>query len=124
MSERCLHYCRDRRNKLDGLRMSGLEMGETEIDRSENSGEETTSSHHMPLLLLFFVASGCAALIYEVVWFDLLRLVIGASSISAGSTASSSFRTWPMRRFISTARRRPRSWKSRRPGRSPSSSPP
>jgi len=57
-------------------------MYETESDRSESSGEETTSGHPMPLLLLFFVASGCAALIYEVVWFDLLRLVVGASSIS------------------------------------------
>ena len=82
MGERCLHYRRDRSDKLGGSRVSGLEMDETEIDLSENSGVETTSSHQMPLLLLFFVASGCAALIYEVVWFDLLRLVVGASSIS------------------------------------------
>jgi spermidine synthase len=33
-------------------------------------------------LLLFFVASGCAALIYEVVWFHMLRLVVGASAVS------------------------------------------
>ena len=36
----------------------------------------------LPFLLLLFVASGCAALIYEVVWFQLLQLVIGSSSIS------------------------------------------
>lgn len=36
-----------------------------------------------PLLLLFF-ASGCAALIYETVWFHLVQLVVGASSISVG----------------------------------------
>ncbi len=35
----------------------------------------------LPLLLLFFL-SGCAALIYEVVWFQLLELVIGSSAIS------------------------------------------
>ncbi len=35
----------------------------------------------LPLLLLFF-ASGCAALIYELVWFHLVQLVVGASSIS------------------------------------------
>ena len=35
-----------------------------------------------PALLLLFVGSGCAALIYEVVWFHLLRLVIGTSAIS------------------------------------------
>ncbi len=34
------------------------------------------------LLSLLFVASGCAALIYELVWFHVLRLVIGSSSIS------------------------------------------
>jgi hypothetical protein len=33
-------------------------------------------------LLLLFAGSGCAALIYEVVWFQLLQLVIGSSAIS------------------------------------------
>jgi hypothetical protein len=37
-----------------------------------------------PLLLLLFAASGCAALIYEIVWFQLLQLVLGSSSISLG----------------------------------------
>ena len=36
----------------------------------------------LPFLLLLFVASGCAALIYEVVWFQLLQLVIGSSAVS------------------------------------------
>src|SRR5690606_28035114 len=36
-----------------------------------------------PLLALLF-ASGCAALIYQVVWFQLLGLVIGASAPSVG----------------------------------------
>src|SRR5579885_2970838 len=39
---------------------------------------------HLPLLLALFVGSGCAALIYEVVWFQLLQLVIGASALSLG----------------------------------------
>ena len=38
----------------------------------------------LPLLLLLFVGSGCAALIYEIVWFQLLELVIGSSAISLG----------------------------------------
>jgi spermidine synthase len=38
----------------------------------------------MPALLLLFVGSGCAALIYEIVWFQLLQLVIGSSAISLG----------------------------------------
>jgi len=36
----------------------------------------------MPRLLVLFFASGCAALIYETVWFYLVQLVVGASSIS------------------------------------------
>src|SRR5689334_23490348 len=36
----------------------------------------------MPVLLLLFAASGCAALIYEVVWLQLLELVIGATAVS------------------------------------------
>ncbi len=36
----------------------------------------------MARLLILFFASGCAALIYETVWFYLVQLVVGASSIS------------------------------------------
>ncbi|HVL66703.1 MAG TPA: fused MFS/spermidine synthase [Vicinamibacterales bacterium] len=39
---------------------------------------------YMPAILLLFVGSGCAALIYEIVWFQLLQLVIGSSAISLG----------------------------------------
>ena len=39
---------------------------------------------HLPYLLLLFIVSGCAALIYEVVWFQVLQLVIGSSAISLG----------------------------------------
>jgi spermidine synthase len=35
-------------------------------------------------LFVLFVGSGCAALIYEIVWFQLLQLVIGSSAISLG----------------------------------------
>jgi spermidine synthase len=38
----------------------------------------------LPALLLLFVGSGCAALIYEIVWFQLLQLVIGSSAVSLG----------------------------------------
>ena len=44
----------------------------------------TSSRRYTPALLLLFVGSGCAALIYEVVWFQLLQLVIGSSAISLG----------------------------------------
>src|SRR5215475_7063422 len=38
----------------------------------------------LPLLILLFIGSGCSALIYEIVWSQLLELVIGASAISLG----------------------------------------
>jgi spermidine synthase len=38
----------------------------------------------LPWLILLFLASGCAALIYEIVWLQLLELVIGSSGISVG----------------------------------------
>src|SRR5262245_51872411 len=36
------------------------------------------------LLVVLFIGSGCAALIYEIVWFQLLELVIGSSAVSLG----------------------------------------
>jgi spermidine synthase len=36
----------------------------------------------LPLTLILFFATGCAALIYEVVWFQLLQLVIGLGNVS------------------------------------------
>jgi spermidine synthase len=38
----------------------------------------------LPVVLLLFVGSGCAALIYEIVWLQLLQLVIGSSAVSLG----------------------------------------
>src|SRR6185437_8063321 len=38
----------------------------------------------LPFLLLLFIGSGCAALIYEIVWFQLIELVIGSSAVSLG----------------------------------------
>ena len=45
---------------------------------------DTDSSPLLPLLLVLFIGSGCSALIYEIVWSQLLELVIGASAISLG----------------------------------------
>src|SRR5271170_2339907 len=38
----------------------------------------------LPLLLLLFIGSGCAALIYEIVWLQLLQLAVGSSAVSLG----------------------------------------
>jgi spermidine synthase len=43
-----------------------------------------TLERMFPLLVGLCVASGCAALIYQVIWFQLLSLVLGASSVSLG----------------------------------------
>ena len=53
---------------------------------STASGEslDTVSGRVLPLLLVLFIGSGVCALIYEVVWFQLLELVIGSSAISLG----------------------------------------
>jgi spermidine synthase len=47
---------------------------------------DSTSSDraHLPILLVLFIGSGCAALIYEIVWFQLLQLVVGSSAVSLG----------------------------------------
>ncbi len=42
------------------------------------------SRRYFPLLLVLFAGSGCSALIYEIVWYQLLQLVIGSSAISLG----------------------------------------
>ena len=58
------------------------------IDMSEMVADQTVSvskqQRYLPFLVLLFIGSGCAALIYEIVWFQILELVIGASSISLG----------------------------------------
>ena len=50
-------------------------------DRNTSSLE---TSPYLPVLLALFVGSGCAALIYEIVWFQLLQLTIGSSAVSLG----------------------------------------
>src|SRR5262250_1184015 len=42
------------------------------------------SRRYLPAIFLLFIGSGCAALIYEIVWFQLLQMVIGSSAISLG----------------------------------------
>src|SRR5947199_77071 len=42
------------------------------------------SRRFLPVLLILFIGSGCAALIYEIVWYQLLQLVIGSTAVSLG----------------------------------------
>jgi spermidine synthase len=42
------------------------------------------SRRYLPAIFLLFIGSGCAALVYEIVWFQLLEMVIGSSAVSLG----------------------------------------
>src|SRR6185503_738086 len=56
-------------------------MNEPTLDQPSPSA---AAHRHLPLLLFLFIGSGCAALIYEIVWLQLLQLVIGVSPVSLG----------------------------------------
>ena len=67
------------------VRNGGRRSSSPEADSLTTTGRacsRSSAGRFFPVLLLLFVGSGCAALIYEVVWFELLRQVIGASSVS------------------------------------------
>src|SRR6266480_895417 len=38
----------------------------------------------LPLLLILFAGSGCSALIYEIVWYQMLQLALGSTAVSLG----------------------------------------
>ncbi len=42
------------------------------------------ASRFLPILLVLFAGSGCAALIYEIVWFQMLQLAVGSTAVSMG----------------------------------------
>ncbi|HML18108.1 MAG TPA: fused MFS/spermidine synthase [Bryobacteraceae bacterium] len=48
------------------------------------SAKPSLNSNFLFLLLLLFGGSGCAALIYEIVWYQLLQLAIGSTAVSIG----------------------------------------
>ena len=49
-----------------------------------SSLHDFSSGRLLPFIVILFVGSGCAALIYEVVWLQMLQLVIGLTSVSLG----------------------------------------
>jgi spermidine synthase len=54
----------------------------TKADPSPNAAG--APRRFLPALFLLFAASGCSALIYEIVWYQLLQLVIGSTAVSLG----------------------------------------
>ena len=54
-------------------------------EQNHNTPVDTGAARrYLPLLLVLFAGSGCSALIYEIVWYQLLQLVIGSSAVSLG----------------------------------------
>src|SRR5436853_3534372 len=51
---------------------------------SVDTPESPSADSWLPVLLLLCVGSGAAALIYEIVWFQLLELYVGSSAVSVG----------------------------------------
>jgi len=51
-------------------------------DEIKESGSPFNASRYLPVLFLLFAASGCSALIYEIVWYQLLQLTIGSTTVS------------------------------------------
>jgi len=49
-----------------------------------DDGQPTADSRGFLFLLILFAGSGCSALIYEIIWYQLLQLVIGSSTVSLG----------------------------------------
>jgi spermidine synthase len=54
----------------------------TGIPPSGGSGQDP--ARFLPVLMLLFLGSGMSALIYEIVWYQLLQLAIGSTAISIG----------------------------------------
>jgi spermidine synthase len=46
--------------------------------------KSSPEARYFPLLLVLFAASGCSALIYETVWYQILQLAIGSTAVSLG----------------------------------------
>jgi spermidine synthase len=70
-----------RRSSVIRRDASEAKAGETKAVQAEAQEIERGNRYLVPWLLLF-AGSGCAALIYEIVWFQLLQLVIGSSAVS------------------------------------------
>jgi spermidine synthase len=67
-------------NELDPL---SVRQSMTQANLQEPAGARPLPPF-LPVLLVLFVGSGCAALIYEIVWLQLLQLVIGSTAVSLG----------------------------------------
>ena len=82
--ERWHKSARQGKHAIPGPRMTRDNIPVFLRENQPRKGLLMTPRRFLPALLLLFVGSGCAALIYEIVWFQLLQLVIGSSAVSMG----------------------------------------
>ena len=54
------------------------------VNSFESQPARPGASRLLPLLPILLAGSGCAALIYEIVWYQLLQLAIGSTAVSLG----------------------------------------
>jgi len=54
------------------------------MENTQTQPVRAGAPRYLPLLVLLFAGSGCSALIYEIVWFQLLQLAIGSTAVSLG----------------------------------------
>ena len=64
------------------LPASPVPMDPTADSSASQVDSSRSRSARFPILLVLFIGSGCAALIYEIVWFQLLEHTIGSSAVS------------------------------------------
>src|SRR4051812_8609111 len=72
---RCLHQSR-----APGAPVRMHEAVSVDLTHAKNAN----TSRLLPVLAILFAGSGCAALIYEIVWYQLLEFVIGSTAVSLG----------------------------------------
>ncbi|HSA54056.1 MAG TPA: fused MFS/spermidine synthase [Gemmatimonadaceae bacterium] len=58
--------------------------GRTSDAPGSPAATDTAIRRFLPLLVLLFVVSGLCALVYEVIWFQLLENVVGSTAVSLG----------------------------------------
>ena len=54
------------------------------MTKNNSTQANSDALHFLPPFLILFAGSGCSALIYEIVWYQLLQFVIGSTAISLG----------------------------------------
>jgi spermidine synthase len=57
---------------------------QTTVASPETHPSTPSVTKYLPILLLLFAGSGCAALIYEVAWYQILQLALGSTAVSLG----------------------------------------